>query len=69
MPYPTPHQSVASIFRSPNDIECFKVMQQHFSEKPGKQDWMESKESNDPKLFIKNIFEHTSRKAEFCEKD
>ena len=49
--------------RSPNPVECFNVMQKHFSEKPDKQDWMELKANNDPKLLKKKSFEHTSRKV------
>ena len=50
-------------------------MQKHFSgelEKfsaPEKLDWLELKTMNSPKLSKKNIFEHTSRKVGFCEKD
>ena len=53
--------------RSPNPLECFKVMQKHSSDKPDKEDWMELKANNDPKLLKKKVFEHTSRKVGFIE--
>ena len=59
MTWAVPHQSVTSISRSSDDLGCFKVIQESFSEEVDNQDRMELKESNDPKLLKKNIFEHT----------